>query len=230
MNVLLVLAHPDGAAGPPVTLTLADALSRARQNDAQFQAVRSDAELARDDRIQARAAITVEDGFSNVSTPSSSYALGTDGSDSLTGTGAAVVYGFDGADSIAGGSGADTLFGGAGLDTITGGGGVDTIDGGAGNDIYLIAAGDHPTAEIADSGGDAIDIVRFTSTSAQTLTLHAGDVGIEQVNISDAAGVATGTTAENINAAASGNALVIAGNDGANTLTGTAFEIGRAHV
>ena len=52
----LVLAHPDGAAGPPVTLTLADALSRARQNDAQFQAVRSDAELARDDRIQARAA------------------------------------------------------------------------------------------------------------------------------------------------------------------------------
>ena len=52
----LELAHPDGAAGPPVTLTLADALSRARQNDAQFQAVRSDAELARDDRIQARAA------------------------------------------------------------------------------------------------------------------------------------------------------------------------------
>lgn len=54
----LELAHPESVSGgAPITLTLADALARARQNDAQFQSVRSDAELARDDRLQARAAV-----------------------------------------------------------------------------------------------------------------------------------------------------------------------------
>lgn len=53
----LELAHPGGGHGTPVTLTLADAIARSSRNDAQFQAVRSDADLAREDRIQAGAAM-----------------------------------------------------------------------------------------------------------------------------------------------------------------------------
>ena len=41
---------------PPSSITLQDALQRARQNDAQFQAVVADAAIAREDRVQAKAA------------------------------------------------------------------------------------------------------------------------------------------------------------------------------
>ena len=53
----LVLVHPEGATGPPAVVTLQDALQRARQNDAQFQAVVTDAQVAHEDRVQARAAL-----------------------------------------------------------------------------------------------------------------------------------------------------------------------------
>ena len=53
----LSLVHPEGPAGPPVVLTLQDALQRAKQNDAQFQASVADAAIARDDRVQARAGL-----------------------------------------------------------------------------------------------------------------------------------------------------------------------------
>ena len=53
----LELAHPGGGSATPITLTLAEAIARAGQNDAQFLAARSDADLARDDRIQAGAAL-----------------------------------------------------------------------------------------------------------------------------------------------------------------------------
>jgi outer membrane protein TolC len=53
----LVLVHPEGAAAPPAVITLADAFRRARQNDAQFQTAVVDAEVAREDRVQARAAL-----------------------------------------------------------------------------------------------------------------------------------------------------------------------------
>ena len=43
--------------GAAVTITLQDALDRAQKNDAQFRAARSDAEDAREDRVQARAAL-----------------------------------------------------------------------------------------------------------------------------------------------------------------------------
>ena len=42
------------AQSPPITLTLQDALARARENDAQFLSVVSDAKLAHEDRVQAR--------------------------------------------------------------------------------------------------------------------------------------------------------------------------------
>lgn len=51
------LVRPDAAAGPPLTLTLQDALERAKQNDAQFQAASADADLASEDRVQAKAGL-----------------------------------------------------------------------------------------------------------------------------------------------------------------------------
>jgi len=51
------LVHPEGAAGAPVVMTLADALQRAQQNEPAFLAAAADASLAREDRVQARAAM-----------------------------------------------------------------------------------------------------------------------------------------------------------------------------
>ena len=53
----LPLVHPAAPAAPPATITLQDALDRARQNDAQFQSASADAQIAREDRVQARAAL-----------------------------------------------------------------------------------------------------------------------------------------------------------------------------
>jgi len=56
-NPPLALVQPEGAAAPPVTLTLQDALDRAKKNDPAFQSAIADAEIAREDRVQARAAL-----------------------------------------------------------------------------------------------------------------------------------------------------------------------------
>jgi outer membrane protein TolC len=53
----LALVHPEGPTGPPVVLTLPDALERARSNDAQFQSSVADLALAREDRVQARSSL-----------------------------------------------------------------------------------------------------------------------------------------------------------------------------
>jgi outer membrane protein TolC len=53
----LALVQPEGAAGPPLVLTFRDALVRAQQNDAQFQASAADAANAREDRVQAKAGL-----------------------------------------------------------------------------------------------------------------------------------------------------------------------------
>lgn len=53
----LILVQPEAPAGPPRTLTLQDALDRAKQFDEQFQAAVSDAQIAGEDRVQARAAL-----------------------------------------------------------------------------------------------------------------------------------------------------------------------------
>ncbi len=55
-SVPLTLAHPDAQTGPPLVITLADALQRARQNEPQFLAASADAALAHEDSAQARAA------------------------------------------------------------------------------------------------------------------------------------------------------------------------------
>jgi outer membrane protein TolC len=51
------LVRPDAASGPPLTLTLQDALERAKQNDAQFKSVSAEADLAHEDRVQAKAGL-----------------------------------------------------------------------------------------------------------------------------------------------------------------------------
>ena len=142
------------------------------------------------------------------------------GSFAITNTGTAAA--------LTGSALADTLTGGAGADILSGGAGIDSLDGGAGSDLYLFAsATEHTAAEITDSGSSGVDEVRFTSvTAGQTLTLYAGDTGIEQLVIGTGtatAAVTTGTTALNVDASALVNGLAILGNAGANSLSGTGY-------
>ena len=53
----LALAGPEVPAAPPLVVTLQDALERAKQNDPQFLAASADADIAREDRVQARASL-----------------------------------------------------------------------------------------------------------------------------------------------------------------------------
>ena len=54
---------PAEQTGPPVTITLADALQRAQQNNAEFLSALSDQRSAREDRLQARNARLPQVGF-----------------------------------------------------------------------------------------------------------------------------------------------------------------------
>ncbi len=115
----------------------------------------------------------------------------------------------------------------AGNDILEGGAGSDTLYGGEGTDIYLFSlATDHKAAEVFDYGTTGIDEVRFTATTSGTLTLYAGDVGIEKVVMGTgvaANAVTSGTTALNVNASTVTNSLQIIGNAGINTITGTSY-------
>jgi outer membrane protein len=53
----LKLQHPSGPAGPPLTITLQDALQRAERNSPEFQAAVTAAKAASRGRVQARAAM-----------------------------------------------------------------------------------------------------------------------------------------------------------------------------
>src|ERR1035437_7557408 len=55
--VQLVQPSGPGQSAPPITMTLQDALERARKNDAQFLSAVSDAKSAHEDRLQARNAL-----------------------------------------------------------------------------------------------------------------------------------------------------------------------------
>ena len=120
---------------------------------------------------------------------------------------------------------ANSIMGNAGNDILIGAAGTDSLIGGDGSDLYIMnVTADHSAAEIVENGAAGTDEVRFITTTASTLTLFAGDTGIESVVIGTGTGssaVSTGTTAININAAAVLNGLTIKGNTGANILTGT---------
>ncbi len=131
-------------------------------------------------------------------------------------------------ESATGGKGADTITGGDGNNILTGGLGSDKMNGGNGSDIYTInASSEHTAAEISDTGTTGTDEVRFSSLiKNDTLTLFAGDTGIERIVIGTGTGsaaVTTGTTALNVNASGVLNSLAIIGNAGANTLIGSAY-------
>ena len=53
----LQLVQPEGQSASPVVVTLRDALERASKNDAQFQSTAADAQIAREDRAQAKSAL-----------------------------------------------------------------------------------------------------------------------------------------------------------------------------
>ncbi len=53
----LTLAQPPGETAAPIVITLKDALDRAKQNDQTFLSAAADADVAHDDRIQARAGL-----------------------------------------------------------------------------------------------------------------------------------------------------------------------------
>ena len=161
---------------------------------------------------------TIKDTAGNGYTGTTSYDFTTQ---------ANTVTGTANADTLAGTAGIDVINGLGGNDIITGAGGTDILNGGDGSDIYVMAlTAEHTAAEIADTGTTGTDEVRFTSTVASTLTLYAGDTGIEAVAIGTgiaAAAVVTGTTALNIDASLVANGLTLTGNAGVNSLTGTGY-------
>ena len=53
------------ASGAPITLTLQDALQRARLNDPQYRSAVTDLGLAREDRVQARAGLLPNLNYNN---------------------------------------------------------------------------------------------------------------------------------------------------------------------
>ncbi len=58
-------AQPASSAQAPLTLTLQDALARARNNSVQFQAALTDQGVAREDKVQARAALLPSVAYNN---------------------------------------------------------------------------------------------------------------------------------------------------------------------
>jgi Ca2+-binding RTX toxin-like protein len=115
--------------------------------------------------------------------------------------------------SITGNWGNNVLTGTDFADTLNGSIGKDTLFGNNGDDLFLIGTDQHAPGEVVN-GGAGEDVLRYTGTG--TLTLRAGVTEVEVVE------VAAGTAASGINASAVGNALTINGNNGNNTLVGTA--------
>ena len=131
-------------------------------------------------------------------------------------------------DTLRGGLGDDTLLGYSGTDLLVGGDGVDRLEGGEGGDLYLMEVlKDHGVAEVRDLGTTGVDELRLADAQTGTLTIFAGDVGLERVVIGTGTGptaTSTGAFALHIDASAAPNALSIFGNAGRNTLVGTAFD------
>jgi len=147
------------------------------------------------------------------------------GTDTLSGFENLTGSGFN--DLLTGNTAANRIEGGTGNDLLIGGAGIDRLNGGEGSDVYILTVlADKTAAEIADTGAAGVDDLRFAATAAGTLTLLAGDTGLERVVIGTGTGavaVSTATTALNVDATALANGLTILGNAGINRLTGTAF-------
>jgi serralysin len=147
------------------------------------------------------------------------------GNDTLSGIENLIGSAFN--DVLTGSSTANRIDGGSGNDVVNGGGGTDVLDGGEGSDVYLVTLlADKTAAEITDTGTTGTDELRFAATTVGTLTLLAGDTGLERVVIGTGTGASAATTGKvalNVDATASANGLTITGNAGNNTLTGSGF-------
>ncbi len=98
---------------------------------------------------------------------------------------------------------------------------VNRVVGSPQDDVFIVTAANQVTLADAIHGAAGDDALRFASTTAgETLTLGAQVSGLESIEIANATGDTTGTTALNINAAAVKSKVLLAGNDGANRLTG----------
>jgi Ca2+-binding RTX toxin-like protein len=116
---------------------------------------------------------------------------------------------------LTGSTGINALTGTGQDDIITGGAGADNLQGGLGDDIYdYLLSTDFVTGEVINDAGGT-DTVRVSAPTG-ILTLSPFVTGIDLV-------VLAGAGANGVNAALVANGLTIAGNDGANTITGTAF-------
>ncbi|MBW6397641.1 hypothetical protein KPL78_07290 [Roseomonas sp. HJA6] len=124
-----------------------------------------------------------------------------DGHDSATG--------FDGAETIDGGLGNDTMTAGAGHDLLIGGDGADSIVGGPGNDTAYggagadtIAGGDGSDTILGGAGNDVIDVGSFFGATDSVL----GGIGNDVITGGGTLG-----------------SVVFRGDDGADTITSSAF-------
>jgi VCBS repeat-containing protein len=115
------------------------------------------------------------------------------------------VLGSAGADALTGDGAANVLAGGGGNDTLTGGGGNDTLTGGAGND--------------AIDGGTGTDLVTFTGNFADYAFANGSLVVTDGVANRD--GTDTLANVERIQFADTGVLSLVAGDDNANTLSGS---------
>ncbi|HYD67955.1 calcium-binding protein [Azospirillum sp.] len=142
---------------------------------------------------------------------------GDDRLSATTGGLAVYVNGGAGNDQLAGGSQGDTLAGGDGNDTVNGGDGSDTITGGAGADQLVAGAGDDLMYVDGDDtlveGGDGFDTVYVQGTVGAIIDLAAA--GIERIF--------GGVGSDRLSAAGAGAAIYVAGGDGDDQLTGTAY-------
>lgn len=101
-----------------------------------------------------------------------------------------------------------------------------SVAGTGADDLILVPSSGAMTGGTVDGAG-GVDELRFTNVgTAQTLTLGSTLTNVEQVVIGTGSGPiadTSGTTANNVNASGVGYGLLMTGNAGANTLTGTAF-------
>ena len=146
---------------------------------------------------------------------------GLDGNDDLSAKGGNdTLYGGAGNDYLDGGSGNDTLHGDAGDDTLQGRAGDDSMTGGAGSDLYYV---DSSNDAIVENAGEGTDTVRASHTYTLPANVENGIVsagfGVVALAGNDLANSLTGSTGDDILYGAGGNDSLKAG-DGNDRLIG----------
>ena len=105
--------------------------------------------------------------------------IGSEGDDSLTGTGTGTgdtIYGGGGDDFIDASAADDTVYGGDGNDTITGGSGSDEIYGEGGDDEIIIGGNYSAHNEIVD-GGTGNDTLNLAPSDNRDMTVTMDETG-----------------------------------------------------